>query len=87
MNNLTPFDIKKTLKRGLIYLLIALPFMAVVAVLLTIVKAPYFLVLIATVVAGGGVVLVCFIIQSKRDEKKKIEQELNPSSKFDPFKD
>lgn len=87
MNNLTPFDIKKTLKRGCIYLLIALPFMAVIAVLLTIVNAPYFLTLIATVVVGGGVVLVCFLIQSRRDEKKKIEQVLNPSNKFDPFKD
>ena len=87
MNNLTPFDIKKTLKRGLLYLLIALPFMSIVAVLLTIVKAPYVLILIATVVSGGCVVLLCFLIQSKRDEKRKLEQELNPSSKFDPFKD
>lgn len=87
MNNLSPFDIKKTLKRGLIYMLIALPFMAVIAVLLTIVKAPYFLTLTATVVAGGGVVLLCFLIQSRRDEKRKIEQELNPSNQFDPFKD
>ena len=87
MNNLTPFDIKKTLKRGFLYLLIALPFMSIVAVLLTIVKAPYVLILIATVVSGGCVVLLCFLIQSKRDEKRKLEQELNPSSKFDPFKD
>lgn len=87
MNNLTPFDVKKTLKRGFIYLLIALPFMAVVAVLLTIVKAPYFLILSATVVIGGAVVLLCFLTQAKKDEKKKLEEELNPSKKFDPFKD
>lgn len=87
MNNLTPFDIKKTLKRGLVYMLIALPFMAVVAVLLTIVNAPYFLILSATVVTGGGVVLLSFIIHSKREEKKKLEQEQNPSKQFDPFKD
>ena len=87
MNNFTPFDVKKTLKRGLIYMLIALPFMAVIAVLLTIVNAPYFLILIATVVVGGCVVLISFLIQAKRDEKKKINQELNPSKKFDPFKD
>ena len=87
MNNLTPFDVKKTLKRGVIYMLIALPFMAIVAVLLTIVKAPYFLILISTVVVGGGAVLICFLIQAKKDEKKRLEQELNPSKKFDPFKD
>ena len=68
-------------------MLIALPFMAVIAVLLTIVKAPYFLILSATVVMGGAVVLICFLIQAKRDEKKRIQEEINPSKKFDPFKD
>lgn len=87
MNNLSQFDVKKTLKQGLIYMLIALPFMAVIGVLLTIINAPYFLTLSATVIVGGCVVFVCFIIHSKREEKRKIEKENNPSNKFDPFKD
>lgn len=85
MSNLTPFDIKKTLKRGMIYMLIALPFMLVVGVLLTIVNAPYWLSLMATVVVGGAVILVCFLLNAKLDEKRKQKQQ--ESSKFDPFKD
>ncbi|MBQ7884990.1 MAG: hypothetical protein IJ318_02715 [Clostridia bacterium] len=85
MNNYTPFDFKKTLKRGMIYLLIALPFMLIVGVLLNIANAPYWLSLIATVVVGGAVVLVCFLINAKLAEKKKQEQK--NSGKFDPFKD
>ena len=58
-NNLSPFDVKKTLKKGLIFLLIALPFMSVVAILLTIIKAPQWLTMLATVVTGGIVVFIC----------------------------
>lgn len=84
-NNLTPFDIKKMIKKGLIYLLIALPFMSVVAVLLTIIKADYWLTMFATIVVGGIVVFICYVISNNREEKKKRENE--DKGKFDPFKD
>ena len=82
-NNLTPFDVKKTIKKGLIFLLIALPFMSVVAVLLTIAKAQQWLTMMATVVTGGIVVFICYVVSNSRAEKKKAEKD----NKFDPFKD
>ena len=84
-NNLSPFDVKKTLKKGLIFLLIALPFMSVVAILLTIIKAPQWLTMLATVVTGGIVVFICYIVSTNRAEKKKANKE--QEKKFDPFKD
>ena len=85
MQNYSQIDFKKTIKRGLIYLLIATPFMLVVAVLLTIVKAPYWLTMLSTVVIGGIAVFICYIVNAKLDEKRKKKQQ--NSNKFDPFKD
>ena len=82
-NNLIPFDVKKTIKKGLIFLLIALPFMSVVAILLTIAKVQQWLTMLATIVTGGIVVFICYIVSNSRAEKKKAEKD----SKFDPFKD
>ena len=82
-NNLTPYDIKKSIKRGFIYLLIALPFMLVVATILTIVKAPQWLTMLSTVVIGGCIVLICAIIYSKLEEKRKKKNE----GKYDSFRD
>jgi len=84
-NNLTPFEVKKTLKDGLIYLLIALPFMLLVATLLTIINAAYWLTMLATVVVGGFEVLLCVIIHGKIKEKRKENREKD--TKFDPFRD
>ena len=84
-NNLSPFDVKKTLKKGLIFLLIALPFMSVVAILLTIIKSPQWLTMLATVVTGGIVVFICYIVSNNRAEKKNANKE--QEKKFDPFKD
>ena len=85
--NQTPYDIKQTLKRGLIYLLIAFPFILVVATLLTIAKAPIFVVMICNVVVGGIVVFIAMIINNKRKEKKQKSEDANVGKKFDPFKD
>lgn len=85
MQNYSQFDFKKTIKRGLIYLLIATPFMLVIAVLLTIINAPYWLTMLATVVVGGLAVFICYIVNGKLDEKRKKKQQ--DSNKFDPFKD
>ena len=82
-NNMVPYDIKKSIKRGCIYLLIALPFMLIVATVLTIVKAPHWLTMLATIVLGGGVVLICVIINSKLEEKRKRKNE----NKYDSFRD
>ena len=84
-NNLTPFDVKQTLKTGFIYLLIAAPFMLVVATLLTIANVAYWLILLATVIVGGFAIFACFIIHSRIKEKRKTQRE--KSDKFDPFKD
>lgn len=85
MKNNSPYDLKMSIKRGWIYLLIALPFMLIVATLLTIIDAPYWLILLATVVVGGGTVLVCAIINSKLAEKRK--QKMKNDDTYDPFRD
>ena len=84
-NAFTPFDIQKALKKGLLYLLIASPFMLVLAVILTIANAPFWLNLLSIVIVGGGVVLVCYAVSLKRADKKK--QKSEKDGKFDPFKD
>ena len=81
----SPIDVKKTLKIGLIYLAIALPFVAVVAVLLTLAKAPVGVVMLCNVVTGGVVVFVCYIVHNKIKEKRK--EKAKDGKKFDPFKD
>ena len=84
--NQTPYDIKQTLKQGLIYLLIALPFVAIVAVLLTIIKAPVGVVMLCNIITGGIVVFVAYVIHNNIKEKRKQKQKDQPK-KFDPFKD
>ena len=84
--NQTPYDVKQTLKQGLIYLLIAFPFVLVCSTLLTLIKAPLAVVLFCDVVAGGGVVLVTWMIHNKIKEKREKEGK-KESKKFDPFKD
>lgn len=86
MSYQTPYDVKKTLKQGLIYLLIALPFVSVVAVCLTIAKAPVAVIMLCNVVTGGVVVFVTYLIHCKIKEKRK-EKQKNSPKKFDPFKD
>lgn len=84
-NNLTPFDYKKTIKAGLVYLLIAVPFMLVVATALTIIEAPYWLIMLATIVTGGIVIFVSYVIHNKIKDKRK--QDNKNDTKFDPFRD
>lgn len=84
-NNYSQYDIKKSIKRGCIYLLIALPFMLVIATVLTIIKAPYWLIMLATIVVGGGVVLISLIVNNKLEEKRKNKEK--DADKFDPFRD
>lgn len=84
--NQSPYDVKKTLKQGLIYLLIALPFVAVVAVALTIAKVPPLVIMLCNVVTGGFVVLISYLIHCKMKEKKEQKMKNQPK-KFDPFKD
>lgn len=79
----TPFEVKQTVKLGLIYLLIAFPFVLIVATVLTIIKAPLALIIICNVVVGGIVVFIEMLIHNKIEQKK---QE-NSNTKFDPFKD
>ena len=82
----TPYDIKKTVKQGFIYLLIAFPFVLISSILLTIVKAPLFVVMFSNVVVGGGVIFVVWIIHNKIKEKRQNSKNDN-TKKFDPFKD
>lgn len=82
-NNLSNYDYKKSIKLGMIYLLIAIPFMLAIAVVLTIVKVPYWLTMLGTIVVGGIVVFVCFVIHGKMVEKRKLKEK----DKFDPFRD
>lgn len=82
----SPIDVIKTLKTGLIYLLIALPFVAVVAILLTMANSPLWVIMLCNVVTGGAVVLICYLVHNKIKEKRK-EKERNGHKKFDPFKD
>ena len=84
--NQTPYDIKQTLKRGLVYLLIAFPFVIAVGVLLTIAKASLFVTLLCEVVTGGLVVFVVWIIHNKIIERRE-KNKANEPKKFDPFKD
>ena len=84
-NNLTPYDVKKTVKRGAIYLLIAFPFVLAVATALTIIKAPLWAIMFCNVVVGGGVVLLEMLICKKMEERKKKKR--GDNSNFDPFKD
>lgn len=84
--NHSPNEIKGLLKQGLIYLLIALPFVAVVAVGLTIAKVNPLVIMLCNVVVGGIVILVAYIIHSKIKEKRA-EKQKNSPKKFDPFKD
>ena len=84
-DNMSPYDIKKSIKRGCIYLLIAVPFMLIISVVLTIANAPYWLIMLATIVVGGGVVLLCVMINGKLEEKRKLKQKQD--DKFDPFRD
>lgn len=82
----SPIDVKKTLKIGLIYLLIALPFVFVVATVLTIIKAPLWVIMLCNITVGGTAVLVAYIVHNKIKEKRK-EKESSGPKKFDPFKD
>lgn len=84
--NQTPYDIKQTLKRGLVYLLIAFPFVIAVGVAMTIAKASLFVTLLCEVVTGGFVVLIAWIVHNKLTERKEQQKQFEPK-KFDPFKD
>lgn len=84
-NNMSPFDFKKSIKRGLIYLLCAIPAMLVVSVVFTIINTPYWLTLLTTVVAGGIAVFICYVIGNKLDEKRK--EKMKEDKSYDPFKD
>ena len=84
--NQSPSDIKKTLKTMLIYLLIALPFICVVAVGLTILKVNPVVIMLCNVVTGGIVVCIAYVVHSKIKSKKEQENFGKPK-KFDPFKD
>ena len=81
--NQTPYDVKQTLKVGLVYLLIAFPFVLVVATILTILKAPLWLIMVCNIAVGGAVVLIAFAIHTKIKQKKQEEKKSN----FDPFRD
>lgn len=80
---MTPQNYKQSIIRGMVYLLIALPFMSVVCVLLTIINAPYILTMLATVVVGGIVVFLSMVIYGKIRQKCESKKQ----DKFDPFKD
>lgn len=85
MRDYQPLDVKRTLKTGLIYLAIAFVFMLITSTILTILKVPVWLNVMAGVVVGGIVVFICYLIHNKLKEKKK--QKRDESIKFDPFKD
>ena len=82
-NNLSSFDMKKTLKTGAIYLLIAFPFVLIVSTILTIVNIPHWLNMLISVVVGAVVVFICYIVHNKIKQKRKE----NSENEFDPFKD
>ena len=84
--NQTPVDIKKTVKKGCILLLVAFPFVLACAVCLKIIGAPVWAILLCNVVVGGIVVFIEIIILNKIKEKREKANENKPKE-FDPFKD
>lgn len=84
--NQTPVDVRKTVKRGFKYLLIAFPFVLVCAVFLSIINAPLWAILLCNVVVGGLVVVIEIFISNKINERKEKAKEGKPKE-FDPFKD
>ena len=64
-NYQTPNDVKKIVKQGCIYLLIAFPFVLAVATILTIINAPLWAIMFCNVVVGGGVILFEIFIHNK----------------------
>lgn len=83
MNNNSVYDAKLLVKRAFILLLIAFPFMLVVATLLTILNVPTWAIFVCTILVGIAVFLLEYAIYLKRKEK----QEKKRTSNFDPFKD
>ena len=85
MNRLyqSPAEIKQTLKRGLIYLLIAFPFILVIATILTIVGSPLWVIMLCNITVGGAVIIVEIVIYNKIKSKKKEQNKSN----YDPFRD
>ena len=79
----SPYDIKKTVKTGLIYLLIAFPFILIVASVLTIMNAPLAIIMVCNVLVGGAVILLEIVIHNKIKQKRQNKQKSN----FDPFRD
>ena len=84
--NQTPVDVKKTVKKGAIYLLVAFPFVLACAVGLNIIGAPLWATLLCNVVVGGIVVFIEIIISNKIKEKRE-KDKINKPKEFDPFKD
>lgn len=79
----SPYDIKKTVKTGLVYLLIAFPFVLIVATVLAVVDAPLAIIMICNILVGGVVILLEIIIHNKIKQKRQNQQKSN----FDPFRD
>ena len=84
--NQTPVDVKRTVKKGFIYLLVAFPFVLICSVFLTIINAPVWATILCNVVVGGIVVVIEIFISNKIKERKEKENFGKPKQ-FDPFKD
>lgn len=83
--NMAPYDVKKTVKTGFLYLLIAFPFVLIVATVLTIINAPLWAIMLCNIVTGGGVVFLAYIIHNKIKEKRNKNK--GQGKDFDPFRD
>lgn len=81
--HLYELDMNLLIKKIGIYLLIAIPFMLVIAVILNIVKSPFWLNVIITFLVAVITELICFVIYFKKRDKLQSQ----PKDKYDPFKD
>lgn len=83
MKNNSVYDAKLVIKRAFILLLIAFPFMLIVATLLSIANVPTWLIFVCTILSGFAIFLLEYVIYTKHKEKKEKQR----TSNFDPFKD
>jgi len=83
MKNYSYLDTKLILKKVLIFLIIAFPFMLALATLLAVLNAPVWAIFVCTIMFGGAVFLLEYIIYIRRKEKQDEQRKTN----YDPFKD
>lgn len=81
------FEYKKTLKKGFLFIILSLPFMAIVSFLLSyFFNVPLWLNIFVNVLLGMILCFVFYLISVKIENRKK-KKELTDGKPFDPFAD